>query len=142
MTAARTLQALGVNTGILMALDGAALFRGEFGEQNAVCVGSALIGRIPVKAGSGLAKVGVLEASLEELNWLDKGTKIGAGKGVGKLPGRRAEGADAVGRGQRRNVKNDSAGSHGTVSFPNRSMKRGPVFIVLYYSRKIAIRQA
>ena len=82
MTAARTLQAQGVNTGILMALDGAALFRGEFGEQNAVCVGSALIGRIPVKAGSGLAKVGVLEASLEELNWLDKGTKIGAGKGV------------------------------------------------------------
>ena len=82
MTAARTLQNQGVNTGILMALDSAALFRGEFGEQSAVCVGPALIGRIPVKAGSGLAKVGVLEASLEELNWLDKGTRIGAGKGV------------------------------------------------------------
>lgn len=82
MTAARTLQNQGVNTGILMALNSAALFRGDFGEQNAVCVGSALIGRVPVKAGSGLAKVGVLEASLEELNWLDKGTKIGAGKGT------------------------------------------------------------
>lgn len=82
MAAAQALQEQGVNTGVLMALDSAALFRGDFGEQNAVCVGSALIGRIPVKAGSGLKKVGVLEASLEELNWLDKGTKIGAGKGV------------------------------------------------------------
>ena len=35
-----------------------------------------------MKAGSGLTRVGVLEASLEELNWLDKGTKIGAGKGI------------------------------------------------------------
>ncbi len=82
MAAAQTLQDQGVNTGILMALDSAALFRGEFGEQNAVCVGSALIGRVPVKAGSGLTRVGVLEAPLEELNWLDKGSKIGTGKGV------------------------------------------------------------
>lgn len=82
MIAARDLQDQGVNTGVLMSLDSAALFRGDFGEQDAVCVGSALIGRIPVKAGSGLSRVGVLEASLEELNWLDKGTKIGAGKGV------------------------------------------------------------
>ena len=80
--AAQTLQDQGVNTGALMALDSTALFRGDFGEQDAVCVGSALIGRIPLKAGSGLTRVGVLEASLEELNWLDKGTKIGAGKGV------------------------------------------------------------
>ena len=71
MTAARALQEQGVNTGVLMALDSAALFRGEFGEQNAVCIGSALIGRVPVKAGSGLTRVGVLEASLEELKWLE-----------------------------------------------------------------------
>ena len=82
MAAAQALQAQGVNTGILQALDSAALFRGEFGEQNAVCVGSALIGRVPVKAGSGLTKVGLLEAPLEELNWLDKGARIGTGKGV------------------------------------------------------------
>ena len=48
MAAARALQAQGVNTGILQVLDSAALFRGEFGELNAVCVGSALIGRVPV----------------------------------------------------------------------------------------------
>ena len=41
-----------------------------------------LIGRLPVKAGSGLTRVGVLEAPLEELNWLDKGTRLGPGKGV------------------------------------------------------------
>ena len=82
MAAAQALQGQGVNTGTLQVLDSAALFRGEFGEQNAVCVGSALIGRVPVKAGSGLTRVGILEASLEELNWLDKGTKLGSGKGV------------------------------------------------------------
>ena len=82
MAAAQALQAQGVNTGILQALDSAALFRGEFGEQHAVFIGSALIGRVPVKAGSGLTKVGLLEAPLEELNWLDKGTKLGPGKGV------------------------------------------------------------
>ena len=82
MAAAASLQAQGVNPGVLMALDSAALFRGEFGEQNAVLIGSALIGRVPVKAGSGLTRVGLLEAPLEELNWLDKGTKLGPGKGV------------------------------------------------------------
>ena len=82
MTAASELQSQGVNTGTLMVLDGPALFRGEFGEQNAVLVGSALIGRIPVKAGADLNRVGILEAPLEELNWLDKGAKIGSGKGV------------------------------------------------------------
>ena len=82
MAAAAALQAQGVSTGVLMALDSAALFRGEFGEQNAVLIGPALIGRVPVKAGSGLTRVGMLEAPLEELNWLDKGTKLGPGKGV------------------------------------------------------------
>ena len=81
MATARDLQAQGINTGVLQALDATALFRADFGPQNCVIAGSALIGRVPLKS-SGLTKVGVLEATLEDMIWLDKGAHIGMGKGV------------------------------------------------------------
>ncbi len=81
MDAAKALQDLGVDTGSLMALDSCSLFRMDAGEQNAVLVGSALIGRTPLKTGAGLVKVGSIEASLEEIKWLPEGTVVGLGKG-------------------------------------------------------------
>ena len=80
MGAARALRSQGVDTGILMALDSCSLFRCEAWEQNAALVGSALIGRVPVKTG-GLTKVGSVEATLEGAKWLPEGTVVGSGKG-------------------------------------------------------------
>ena len=82
MGAAKALQDLGVDTGALMALDSCSLFRLDAGEQNAVLIGSALIGRTPLKTGSALVKVGSVEATLEEVKWLPEGTVVGLGKGT------------------------------------------------------------
>ena len=81
MGAAETLRGQGVDTGALMALDSCSLFRLDVGEQNAVLVGSALIGRTPLKTGGSLVKVGSIEASLEEVKWLPEGSVVGLGKG-------------------------------------------------------------
>jgi len=78
---AETLRGQGVDVGTLMALDSCSLFRLEAGEQQAVLVGSALIGRTPVKTGANLAKVGTLEITPEEVKWLPEGTVLGLGKG-------------------------------------------------------------
>ena len=80
MGAAQALQSQGVDTGILMALDSCSLFRCEAGEQNAVLIGSALIGRTPVKT-PGLVKVGTVETTMEGTKWLPEGTVVGLGKG-------------------------------------------------------------
>lgn len=76
------LQQRGADVGTVHAVDSWALFRCDFGEQAAVCIGSALIGRVPLRAASCLRKVGWVQAPLEELNWLDKGVRVGIGKGV------------------------------------------------------------
>lgn len=81
MGAAETLKAQGVDTGCLMALDSCSLFRIEAADQGAVLAGSALIGRTPLRTGSGLTKVGAVEATLEEVKWLPEGSVIGLGKG-------------------------------------------------------------
>ena len=78
--AAQALQSQGIDTGTLMVLDSCSLFRCEAGEQNAVLIGSALIGRTPVKT-PGLVKVGTVETTLEGTKWLPEGTVIGLGKG-------------------------------------------------------------
>lgn len=80
MGAAQALQSQGVDTGMLMALDSCSLFRCEAGEQNAILIGSALIGRTPVKT-PGLTRVGAVEATLESAKWLPEGTVVGLGKG-------------------------------------------------------------
>ena len=78
--AAEALQSRGADTGTLMALDSCSLFRVETGEQSAVLIGSALIGRTPVKT-PGLTRVGTVEVTLEGTKWLPEGTVIGLGKG-------------------------------------------------------------
>lgn len=82
MAAVEALRAQGVETGVVQALDSAALLRCELGEQAAICVGAALVGRLPLKSLGGLTRVGVIEAPLEEITWLDKGVRIGMGSGV------------------------------------------------------------
>lgn len=81
MAAAKALQEQGADTGTLMALDSCSLFRLETEEPAAVLIGSALIGRTPVKTGASLTKVGTVEAALEEVKWLPEGTVIGLGRG-------------------------------------------------------------
>lgn len=78
---AETLRGQGVDVGTLMALDSCSLFRLDAGEQQAVLVGSALIGRTPVKTGANLAKVGTVEVTPEEVKWLPEGTVMGLGRG-------------------------------------------------------------
>ena len=68
---------MGYETGIAHACDSAALFRYEFGRMDAVRVDTALSGRIPGKPVGGLAKVGYIEAGLEEVGWFPKGHRIG-----------------------------------------------------------------
>ncbi len=79
--AAEALRSQGVDVGNLMALDSCSLFRLDAAGQGSVLVGSALIGRTPVKTGAGLTKVGSIEATLEEIKWLPEGSVIGLGKG-------------------------------------------------------------
>ena len=71
----------GFETGIAHAADSVALFRYDFCNLDAVCPGSALIGRLSGKENFGLRKVGYIEAGLEEVKWHPAGGKIGAGGG-------------------------------------------------------------
>ena len=70
----------GIDLGVSHALDAYALFQCDLDRLDAVCVGSALTGRVPGLAGQ-LTKVGYIEASIDELKWLPEGTVIGTGKG-------------------------------------------------------------
>ncbi len=72
----------GYETGLAHACDSAALFKYDFGHMDAVRVGTALCGRIPGKHIPGLARVGYIEAGLEEVAWFSKGHRIGAEHGV------------------------------------------------------------
>ena len=68
---------MGLEPGVAHACDSAALFKYEIELMDAVRVDSALTGRIPGKAVSGLTKVGYIEAGLEEVGWYPKGHIIG-----------------------------------------------------------------
>ena len=69
---------LGFEPGVAHACDSAALFRYDFGRMDAVRVDTALTGRIPGKYISALAKVGYIEAGLEEVGWFPAGHRVGA----------------------------------------------------------------
>jgi len=71
----------GFETGIAHAADSVALFKYDFCNLDAVCPGSALIGRLPGGENFGLRKVGYIEAGLEEVKWHSAGGKTGAGGG-------------------------------------------------------------
>lgn len=71
----------GFETGIAHAADSTALFKYDFCNFDAVCPGSALIGRLPGKHSFGLKKVGYIETELDEIKWYPAGGKVGAGGG-------------------------------------------------------------
>jgi alanine racemase len=77
--AADKITELGYDPGFLHALDSAALFKYDFEQMDAVCVGSSIIGRIPGSGSHGLMRVGQIEADIEEIDWVTKGSKIGYG---------------------------------------------------------------
>lgn len=70
----------GIDLGVSHALDAFSLFQCDLDRLDAVCVGSALAGRVS-GLGSQLTKVGYIEAAIEELKWLPAGTVVGEGKG-------------------------------------------------------------
>lgn len=70
---------MGYDPGVIHALDSAALFKYDYEQMDAVCVGSAIIGRIPGRGNYGLIKVGYIEADIEEIDWVTKGEKVGFG---------------------------------------------------------------
>jgi alanine racemase len=73
---------MGFEPGLAHAYDSAALFKYELDSMDAVRVGDALSGRVPGKAAPGLAKVGYIEAGIEEVGWFPKGHTIGGERGV------------------------------------------------------------
>jgi len=78
---------MGFEPGAAHACDSAALFKYDFELMDAVRVDSALSGRIPGKNIHGLARVGYIEAGLEEVGWHPKGHTIGTERGfVTKAP--------------------------------------------------------
>ena len=78
---------MGLEPGAAHACDCAALFKYDIEHMDAVRVDTALAGRIPGKPVPGLARVGYIEAGLEEVGWYPKGHIIGAEHGfVTKAP--------------------------------------------------------
>lgn len=73
--------AMGLEPGAAHACDSAALFKYETELMDAVRVDTALSGRIPGKVVPGLARIGYIEAGLEEVGWYPKGHNIGAERG-------------------------------------------------------------
>lgn len=71
----------GFEPGAAHAVDSAALFKYEIDLMDAVRVDTALSGRIPGKIVPGLARVGFIEAGVEEVTWYPKGHVIGAERG-------------------------------------------------------------
>ena len=69
---------LGLEPGIAHCCDSAALFRFDFAHMDAVRVDSALTGRVPGKAITGLSRVGYIEAGIEDVRWVPKGHHYGA----------------------------------------------------------------
>ncbi|MDR3209860.1 MAG: alanine racemase [Oscillospiraceae bacterium] len=76
------LTGMGLEPGIAHCCDSAAIFRYDFAHMDAVRVDTALSGRVPGKAIPGLAKVGCIEAGIEEICWVPKGHRYGAERAV------------------------------------------------------------
>lgn len=69
----------GFDPGLLHAANSPVLFKFPFAYLDAVRIGSAYTGRIPVKGNFGLRKTGYGECSLIETRWIEAGTTIGYG---------------------------------------------------------------
>ncbi|MCL2080148.1 MAG: alanine racemase [Oscillospiraceae bacterium] len=78
---------MGFEPGAAHIVDSAALFKYNIDLMDAVCVDTALTGRIPGKDIKALSRVGFIEAGIEEVVWHPKGSTIGAERGfVTKAP--------------------------------------------------------
>lgn len=73
------IHAAGFETGMAHLGNSAALLRFPELTMDAVRVGSAMLGRLSFRGGYNLFRVGVCEASVEELRWLPKGHTTGYG---------------------------------------------------------------
>lgn len=73
------LHAEGLETGIVHISNSSALFKYEDLNCDAVRIGSAFLGRLPLRGNYGLVKVGYCEASLEEIKWIPAGHTVGYG---------------------------------------------------------------
>ncbi len=71
------LHAQGFETGLAHICDSAALFAYDFDLMDAVRVGTAFSGRVAGNAAQGLARVGYIEAGVEEVGWFPKGHRVG-----------------------------------------------------------------
>ncbi len=71
------MQSAGIEPGIIHAAGSTALFRHDIPKLDAVRIGKALSGRVPVK-NAGLQPVGYIECPLAELRWLSKGHTVGS----------------------------------------------------------------
>lgn len=72
---------MGFEPGAAHAVDSAALFKYDIELMDAVRVDTALSGRVPGKNIPELARVGYIEAGLEEVGWYPKGHTIGTERG-------------------------------------------------------------
>ena len=75
------LDARGFDCGEAHMLNSAGLLRFPEYAMDGVRIGSAILGRGPVRGSFGLQRVGVCEATVEELRWLPKGHTCGYGAG-------------------------------------------------------------
>lgn len=69
----------GFDPGLLHAANSSALFRFPYTRLDAVRIGSAYTGRLPIRGNFGLRKTGHAECAVVETRWIEKGTTIGYG---------------------------------------------------------------
>ena len=69
----------GFDPGLLHAANSSALFRFPYTRLDAVRVGSAYTGRLPIRGNFGLRKTGYAECAIVDARWIEKGTAIGYG---------------------------------------------------------------
>ena len=75
----RALQESGYETGTVHCCNSAAFLRHPEMKCDGVRIGSALLGRLPMRNGYGLRRIGHAEAPVEEIRWLPKGHTCGYG---------------------------------------------------------------
>ena len=69
----------GFDPGLLHAANSSALFRFPYTHLDAVRIGSAYTGRLPIRGSFGLRRTGYAECAVVETRWIEKGTAVGYG---------------------------------------------------------------
>ena len=83
LAVADRLREAGCNPGCVHASNSAFLFRGDLSHMDAVRIGSAFTGRLPmrVKNNAGLQPVGYAQSQIIQVRWLQEGQTVGYGAG-------------------------------------------------------------